>query len=373
MNAPAWIDAAWMASVAKIETNSQRIGATFPHASLNGRYQSQPAHWWTAGFWPGLLWLSYTETHSPELKELAETLEDQLDETVLSFFPLHHDVGFMWLLTAVARYRLFGQESARRRALLAATLLAGRFNPQGDFIRAWGTLPSQTNNAGWSIIDTMMNLSLLFWASQQTEDPRFGHIAIRHADTVLREFVRADGACHHIVSFDALTGERIEALAGQGFAPDSAWARGTAWALYGMANTYRHTKDPRYLTASQRIADFFLAALGDDPIPYWDLRLPSRQGMPRDTSAGCIAASGLIDLAQLVAGTSGSYYRDGALRILQAIVESSSSFADDEEGLVLHGTGHYPQKQNVDVALIYGDYFFLEALAKFRGQALDLW
>lgn len=371
---PPWVEDAFVATVAKVERLSQRIGPHFVHASVQGRYRPEPAHWWTAGFWPGLLWLAYGETQSSHLRALAESLEEQLDQALLAFTELHHDVGFMWTLTSVARYQTLGEASSLRRGLMAATLLAGRFNPAGGFIRAWGTLKEEgQDRAGWSIIDTMMNLSLLFWAFRQTADPRFYHVAVRHADTVLREFIRQDGACHHIVRFDPATGQRIEALAGQGYAADSAWSRGAAWALYGMTNTYRHTQDKQYFEAAARVAGLFSRELARDPIPFWDFRLPTRENMPRDTSAACIAASALIDLARLAPLPAGQTYHQLALRILHAIYTEATTFDEDEDGIVLHGTGHFPHHQNVDVPLIYGDYFFLEALAKLRGQNPSRW
>lgn len=152
----------------------------------------------------------------------------------------------------MAQFKLLGHEDSRRRAMTAASHLAGRFNPAGQFIRAW----NQPERVGWAIIDCMMNLPLLYWASEETKDPRFRHIARLHADTTLREFLRLDGSTHHIVCFDPETGERQEALGGQGYDPNSAWSRGTAWAIYGMALSARYTGDQRYIDAAKRSADF---------------------------------------------------------------------------------------------------------------------
>lgn len=278
-----WTEQAWQEVTAKIMRISHTIGAGFPNGSVCGRYQLAAAHDWIAGFWPGILWLVYEETEEDRLKELAVQCESQISRTLWdSFGLLHHDVGFMFELSSVRQYEQLKEEEAREHGLMAASLLAGRFNPAGGFIRAWPNWGGE-DHTGWAIIDCMMNLPLLYWASGELADPRFRHIAELHADTVLREFIQADGSVHHIVCFDPVTGERLEALAGQGYAADSAWSRGAAWALYGFALSYRYTGRDRYLEAARKVAAFFLENLPEDKVPYWDFRLPEHElgRMPR--------------------------------------------------------------------------------------------
>lgn len=208
----------------------ERIGSRSPHrAGADGKYDDGPIDWWTSGFWPGLLWLAYDGTGEQRFREAAWSWDERLERRLIEPNGFHHDLGFQFLTTAVAKHKLTGDEEARRRALLAADLLAGRFNLKGSFLRAWNG-----DRAGWSIVDSAMNLSLLFWASAESGDPRYAHIAEAHADMMLRQFLREDGSAYHIVSFDPATGRRIEALGGQGDAPESAWSRGrpgrsTAW------------------------------------------------------------------------------------------------------------------------------------------------
>lgn len=168
---PDWVKEAWNQTVNKVKRTSSRIGDGFPHASVDGVYKLEPASWWTAGFWPGLLWLVYRDTKDEALKQLAESCERQLDQVVTDYYKLDHDIGFMWTLTSLARYKLLGAEDSKRRALLAANLLAARFNVQGNYIRAWNPWREGEQNAGWAIIDCMMNLPLLHWAAAVTGDP----------------------------------------------------------------------------------------------------------------------------------------------------------------------------------------------------------
>jgi unsaturated chondroitin disaccharide hydrolase len=243
-------------------------------------------------------------------------------------------------------------------------LLAGRFNLKGSFLRAWNQ-----DKTGWSIVDSSMNLSLLFWAAEEIGDPRFDHIGRAHADTVVDKFIREDGSVNHILSFDPQTGELIESLGGQGAGPHSAWSRGAAWALHGMANTYRYTGDTRYLRAAQRVAHYFLACLPEDAVPHWDFRAAdSLDGEPRDTSAASCAASGLLELADALPGADGELYARAARRILLSLTRSYATWDRPEhEAILLEGTGNKPAGQNVNVSLIYGDYYYVEALAKLRG------
>ncbi|MGI2294559.1 glycoside hydrolase family 88 protein [Paenibacillus sp. GXUN7292] len=366
-----WAEEAWQRTSSKIKQMSEAIGAGFPHASQNGKYDRTAASAWTSGFWPGLLWLAYREEQDESLRQLAEACEAAQDEALDEFTKLHHDVGFMWCLSSVASYKITKNEQSKQRALKAASILAGRFNPQGSFIRAWNSYVwrNEEHNEGWAIIDCMMNISLLFWASEETGDARYRHIAMRHADTVLKEFIRADGSVHHIVCFNAETGERESALGGQGYSPDSAWARGVAWAIYGMAICYSYTKEERYLRASQKTAHYFMANLPEDHIPYWDFRLPAYEDAPRDASAAAIAASGMLLLSELLPADQGGMYERCALRLVKAIDRQCACYDSGNEAIVLHATGSFPTGKNIDVPLIYGDYFYAEALTRLLGNS----
>lgn len=185
----------------------------------------------------------YRDTGDEQYAEIARHTEKKLEKCFTDFYGLHHDVGFMYLLTSAANYKLTGSEDARRNALHAANLLAGRFNPAGRFIRAWNETGDK-DVRGWAIIDCMMNISLLYWATRESGDPRFHQIALMHADTTLKNFIRPDGSVRHIVEFDPETGAFVRDYGGQGYEQGSSWTRGQGWAVYGFANSYAHTSDP---------------------------------------------------------------------------------------------------------------------------------
>lgn len=366
------VPALWEKTLAKTERMKARLGRTVPHATKDGVYDDTRIDWWTSAFWPGMLWIAYDMTGNAAFREAAWDYDERMERRFLEPNRFHHDVGFQFLPTAVMKHRLTGDEDARRRGLFAANFLAGRFNLAGGFLRAWNDVddPNVWNrdNAGWAIIDSMMNVPLLFWASAETGDPRFRHVALAHSDTVLRRFVREDGSVAHISRFDPATGSFLGWIGGQGFAPDSAWSRGAAWALHGLAVAGRYSGEARYVDASRRIADFFLASLEEDGVPLWDFRVEPRAGEPRDTSAAACAASGLLELAALLPEPDGAAYREAADLLLAALADGYASWDDPSyDGLLREATGHRPEGTNVGVSLIYGDYFFVEALAKRAG------
>ncbi|WP_226671162.1 glycoside hydrolase family 88 protein [Metabacillus litoralis] len=348
---------------AKVERMVDQIGDKSPHvARADGVYDDMPHAWWTSGFWPGMLWVLYDMTDNEKFKSAAMDWDEKLQKSI-SEHKMDHDVGFQFLLTAVLKHEILKSESGFGIGLEASNYLAGRFNPVGKFIRAWNG-----DKIGWAIIDCMMNLSLLFWASRVTGDPRYKQIATLHADTILQHGIREDGSVCHILSFDPNSGEFIESIGGQGYASDSAWSRGNAWAIYGFANTYRHTGDSRYLQAAKRVAHHFIAGLPYDYVPYWDFRLNSIENEPRDSSAASIAASGLLEIADMVPSNEKQLYANAATKILTSLTENYGTWDQPEhQGILVGGTGNKPVDENINVSLIYGDYYYVEAIAKLNG------
>lgn len=367
-----WYDKAWEQVVTKIDRVSERIEDTFPHVSIEGKYDSQRSGWWTAGFWPGSLWSVYKQEKNEKLAKYAISCEEKLDYDLNNFLGIHHDVGFMWILSSVAHYKILKDEDARRRALIAASHLAGRFNIKGNFIRAWNDNVLE-DSQGVAIIDCMMNIPLLYWASEELNDPRFKHIAMAHTETVMKEFIRDDGSVHHIVCFDPNTGERVGALGGQGYSEDSAWARGAAWAIYGLAIGYGYTKERRYLEKAKQVAHFFLANLPEDKVPCWDFRAPKEQRDGKDTSAAACAASGLIELCKYLEDYEKDLYLNHAEQILKSLYENYGAWDEDEEALIKMGTVNYMRNKFINTPIIYGDYFFIEAITKLRGEKEIFW
>jgi len=372
----AWASGVWEKILPKLLATRTRVGDGLPFVSVNGRWRERGGDkhrsWWTNGFWPGLCWLAFRETADEAWMDAARGCESRLDEALEWFEDLHHDVGFVWTLSSVASYRLTANEDSRRKALHAATLLAGRFNQAGRFIRAW----NGRKQAGWAIVDSLMNLPLLHWASETTGDPRFAQVALAHADTALERILRPDGSVNHIVRFDPDSGAYIDSLAGQGYAAGSSWSRGQAWALYGFALSHRHSGLAPHLEAARRVADYFISQLGESGLPRVDFRAPPLP-MDLDSSAGAIAASGLLEIASLVPVAEAPAYRSAAARLLAALDFGCGSWAlPDEEGLLLHGAHAWHHDDKIhpnDTPIIYGDYFFTEAVLRLKSPSGSLW
>lgn len=357
------LDMWWNAARLKVDRMLAREPELAPHAAKDGEYDGLTLDNWISGFWPGMLWIFYDMTGEAKYKEAAWEWDIRMERLTLEESRFHHDVGFQYLPTAVLKYKLTGDADGRRRGLASANFLAGRFNLAGQYIRAWNKdLP------GWAIIDCLMNLSLLYWASEEGEDPRFRHVANAHANMALEHMIRADGSTCHVAVFDPESGELLEYKGWQGYAPDSCWSRGNAWALYGMANAYRFTNNKDFLYAAERVAHHFIASLQGHGVPPWDFRVPNPDTEPRDTSAAAIAASGLLELAALTTPEVGAVYQKAAERIVLALSTEYAAFqAPEHEGILFGGTGHKPADTNINVSLIYGDYYYIEALAKLRG------
>lgn len=358
----------------KVHAECERLGGKIPFYAQDGVYvrdmgAEKPA-WWTNGFWAGMLWQLYSVSKDPVLLQTARLTEPVLDRAMAEFNGLHHDVGFMWLLSTIADYKVTGREEGRTKGLHAAALLAGRYNPAGKFLRVWNM-----DRTGWIIIDCMMNIQLLYWASAQTGDPRFGMIADDHAHATLQHLIRADGSTNHIAVLDPQTGDLIENRGGQGYDENSAWSRGQSWALYGFANAYRHTGRPEYLAAAKRAAHFFLANVAlTDYVSLTDFRAPETPVM-WDTTATACAASGLLELADMVPELEKNLYRRSAEKMLVQLTENHCDYNPETDGILLHGSGRYHKAeiQDIDVPIIYGDYFLVEALLKWENSHVDLW
>lgn len=373
-----WLNDVYEKMIKKVERTAISTGdSCFPLTTKNGKFvndrngSDEVPHWWTNGFWVGIMWLMYAETKIEHFRNVAESLEDKLDAVIEDFEYLIHDVGFMWLPSSVANYRLTGNEKSKKRGLHVATILAGRFNPSGNFIRAW----NDRNNAGskgWAIIDCMMNIPLLYWATQETGDPRFKHIAMKHADMTAEHFIRRDGSVKHIVEFDPDTGEYIKNYTGQGYSEESSWTRGQAWAIYGFILSYIHTGKQEYLDVAKRVAHYFIANLQDDYVPPCDFRSPKVPEY-KDTTAGVITACGLIEIAKAVPEFEKELYFDAAIKILKATEKRYCDWSDTEDSIVQMGTGAYHNGKDKNVPIIYGDYYFIEAILKLRGSDLLFW
>ncbi|MBO5788670.1 MAG: glycoside hydrolase family 88 protein, partial [Clostridia bacterium] len=277
----AWIDDMFAKIDKKLSQVAVRSRDKIPFKTIDGVHDTHVDEnplgitWWTNGFWGGLMWLMYEATGNEEYLTTAKNAERIMDKAFTQFDLLHHDVGFMWHIMSGASYRLTGDKESRTRALYAASILASRYNMSGGFIRAW----NGAHNEGWSIIDCLMNIPLLYWASEETGDSRFRQIAIAHADMAMRHHVRPDGSTAHICSHDVATGELLETFGGQGYVEGSCWTRGLGWGVYGFILSYIHTGKQEYLDTAKNLAHYYIAnAAVDDYIPRVDYRSPYGDG-----------------------------------------------------------------------------------------------
>lgn len=369
-----WLDEVWEKIDKKLQKTAITAREKLPYTTVDGRWEDmtgKDVNWWTNGFWGGTMWLMYDATGNEEYKKTAIRSEELLDGALKRIDELHHDVGFMWHLTAGANYRLTGDKNAYVRNMYAANILAGRFNSKAGYIRAWNDHEKAGDRSGYAIIDCMMNIPLLYWASKETKDDRYKYIAMAHADKTLKYHLREDGSVNHIVNYDPVTGDVVEVLAGQGWAADSSWSRGQSWGLYGFTLSYIHTKEKRYLDAAKKIANYFIAACCDDYLPKCDFRSPE-EPVYYDSSASMIAACGLIELSKLLDENEGRIYLNAAINLVKAAVEKHADFSDDSDAILHNGTVayHFGEK-NFD--MVYCDYYFVEAISKLKGFDTFLW
>jgi unsaturated chondroitin disaccharide hydrolase len=328
------------------------------------KLETSDAGWWTSGFYPGTLFYLYEFSHDTALLHEAlrrlKLLESQ------QFNKGTHDLGFMMFCSYGNGLRILADSNFSNVLLTSARSLSTRFNPTVGCIKSWDSKP-------WHypvIIDNMMNLELLFWAAHVSGDSSFYHIAVTHANTTMRNHYRPDYSSFHVIDYDTATGGIIAKKTAQGYSDSSAWARGQAWGLYGYTMVYRSTRDPKYLAQAQHIAHFLLTNpnLPADKIPYWDYNAPDIPRAPRDASAAAIMASALIELTHYVRPEEGHQYLDVAEQIIVNL--SSNTYkpvVGSNGGFILrHSVGHLPAHSEIDVPLTYADYYFVEAMLRYR-------
>ncbi len=364
-----WLNTVWEKLCRKMPyaVEKARQVSWIPYTTRDGQWAPNSIDWWTNGFWPAAMWQMYLGTENLLFREEAIRAEKKLDEALNHYDALSHDMGFMWLIQSGVRYALEGNEDSRIRTMRAAEHLACRFNPNG-FIRAW----NGTGREGWAIIDCMMNLPLLYWASQQTGDPRFRLIAMRHADKAMETFVRPDGSCNHIVCFDPETGDVLETPGGQGYASGSSWSRGQAWALYGFTLSWLHTRKTAYLSTAKRVANYYISQVADDHLPRCDFRQPAELHL-LDNASGAIAAAGLLLLARQLPENESLSYARAAVRLLQAMEKECANWDLNDPAILQKCTSAWHDVKGRHITMVYGDYYFIEAIQMLRGQTMLFW
>jgi hypothetical protein len=321
--------------------------------------------WWCSGFVPGTLWYLYQHTKDTQFLESAKNYTNRIEKE--QYNTGTHDLGFMLYCSYGNGYRLTGNMAYRSILLTGAESLITRYNPTVGCIKSWNS------SARWQfpvIIDNMMNLEFLLWASRESGDPKFKDICLSHSDKTINNHFRSDYSSYHVISYDTISGQPEKKNTAQGFSDESAWARGQAWGLYGFTMMYRETKIPAYLEQAKGIAGFILnhPNLPDDKIPYWDFNAPDIPDAKRDASAGAIIASALIELSGYV----DEALSKSCLKTAETQLRTLSSpeyFAEKGTNghfILKHSVGHLPGKSEVDVPLTYADYYYIEALLRYK-------
>lgn len=320
---------------------------------------------WTCGFWPGVLWYDYEFTKDLKIKDAAEKYTASLG-FLANTQAYDHDLGFLVYCSYGNAYRLTGNPAYKQIILSVADSLATLYNPKIGTILSW---PREIENNKWphnTIIDNMMNLEMLFWAAKNGENTELYDIAVSHANNTMKNQFKPDYSCYHVALYDTITGAFIKGITHQGYKDSSMWARGQGWAIYGFTTCYRETKDIKYLEFVQKVADAYLKRLPEDYIPYWDFDDPEIPNAPRDASAAALVASGLLELSTYVQAEKGLQYKQAAIEMLKALSTPEYQSRDKNPSFLLHSTGHWPNKSEIDASIIYADYYYIEALLRLK-------
>jgi len=336
-----------------------------PQSFKDGKLVTKDISWWCSGFYPGSLWMIYEQTKDPEIRKEAEKRLKIIKPN--QTFTRDHDLGFMMFCSFGNAYRITKKPEYKAIILTSAESLSTRFRPNMKAILSWDKM---ADFKGPVIIDNMMNLEMLMWASQHGGSKKLEEVAVTHANTTMKNHFRPDFSSYHVIDYDVNTGNVLSKKTFQGYADSSAWARGQGWALYGYTMMFRFTKEEKYLTQAQHIAKFIInhPSMPEDKIPYWDFDDPKIPNVPRDASAAAIIASALLELGQYSNGDEKRNYIDIAKKIIVNLSSEKYQAKLNENGgfLLMHSTGGLPLHSEIDVPLIYADYYFLEALKRYK-------
>lgn len=354
--------------VEQVRCNMNYFGTRFPSpATRDHTYGIIENIEWTNGFWTGMLWLCYEYTGDEEFRIRAEqNIASFLNRVEKRLELDHHDLGFLYSLSCVAGYKLTGSEDGMKAGIMAADKLMERYQEKGGFIQAWGELGTRDNYR--LIIDCLLNIPLLHWASEVTGNNTYEAAARRHYETSCNNVIRDDASAYHTFYFDPVTGAPLKGVTRQGYSDDSAWARGQAWGIYGIPLNYRYTRDDSAFNLFKGMTNYFLNRLPGDDVCYWDLIFSDGSGQPRDSSAAAAAVCGIHEMLKYLPETDADKetYKYAMHRILRSLMEHYAN-PDTGEGkpVLLHGVYSWHSGKGVDEGNIWGDYYYLEALIRF--------
>ena len=317
---------------------------------------------WCSGFWPGILWYAYEASGDDKLKTEAEKFTSELE--FLSKKPAYdHDLGFLMYCSYGNGFRLTHNPLYKKVIVDSADSLSTLFNPTVGTILSW---PRMVEQMGWphnTIMDNMINLEMLFWASKNGGGKDMYDIAVSHAEKTMKYNFREDGTSYHVAVYDTLTGDFIKGVTHQGYSDNSMWARGQAWGIYGFTMCYRESGKKEFRDFAERIADVYLERLPEDYIPYWDFDAPDGEEF-RDASASAIVASALLELSQYVSEKKAKEYVGAALKMLKSLSSEKYQSRKTNCAFLLHSVGHHPAGSEIDASIVYADYYYIEALLR---------
>lgn len=351
-----------------LDLNIKVLGEKFPEPStVQERYAIMSNTEWTNGFWTGMLWLAYEYTGKDQYRALAEknvqSFANRIDQRIAVD---HHDLGFLYSPSVVSAYQLTGSQLAKEAGIKAADQLLTRFNDKGGFIQAWGQKGAKDENR--LIVDALLNIPLLYWATRVTGDHQYKQVADRHYETALQTVFRPNGSTFHTYFFND-SGQPVRGATRQGYSDDSAWARGQAWAIYGTALHYYDTHDAAAFQTFKAVTHFFLNRLPPDHVPYWDLIFQSGSGQSRDTSSAAITVCGMHEMLKYLpeADPDKQVYRAAMHAQLKSLIQKYAMPVDGQavEPLLRHGVYSWHSNHGVDEGNLWGDYFYMEALIRF--------
>lgn len=355
-------------ALAELEKNGEADYSMQPRNILSGEKfwncRKVAKEEWTGGFWPGILWYDYEATQNDTIRVLAEKYTESLK--LFSEIPAYdHDLGFLVFCSYGNGYRLTHNPTYRDVIIATADSLATLYNPKVGTILSW---PRNIEMLGGhnTIMDNMINLEMLFWAARNGGDRRLFDVAVSHADKTMKNQFRPDYTSYHVAVYDTLTGNYIKKCTHQGYADESMWARGQAWAIYGYTVVFRETGDPKYLEFAEKLVDVYLKNLPEDYVPYWDFNAPDIPNAPKDASAACVVASALLEMSGFYGNGQGEKYKEAAEKMLCSLSSDKYQSRDTNVAFLLHSTGHWPAKSEIDASIIYADYYYIEALLRLK-------
>lgn len=367
-------------AVKQVRCNLEEFTDKFQNAfSENGFYKPIENNYWTTGFWTGEIWLAYEWSHDEAFRKAADVQVESFLKRINDKYEVdHHDMGFLYSLSCVAAYKLTESKKGREAAIKAADQLITRYHPVGEFIQAWGPMNEPENYR--LIIDCLLNLPLLYWATEETGEKKYREIAEKHIHTAIANVIREDYSTWHTFYFDMKTGAPDHGATCQGYRDGSAWARGQAWGIYGCALAYRYTGEKKYIENFKHVTQYFLEHLPEDLIPYWDLEFTDGDDQPRDSSSASIAACGMLEMAKYMEEEDALYYTDIAKKLMKSVYDNYRvTDSKISNGLVLHSTysNYSPYNtcnhEGVDECNSWGDYFYMEALTRLAKDWNPYW